>query len=272
MDSSSSLYKIEPLSGADNYPAWKFRMEDILQAQKLWGYVTGTIPKPVAEDKPATASDMARWEDQDYIACAQIRLQVKDSILAYVRSAKSAKSAWDTLQATYESKGPLGKVLARRKLFRAKCEEGENIEEFLRKLQGYREDLASLDSIINDDEFGIIILTALADSWDTFTSALDNSALTNTVSLIACILEQDRHQRSREEGDTVLTAKGKGKSASGRWQENPNKDTRECYYCQKKGHLKKDCRKRKKKKRKGAKVLQTWLQTQVGRKNSLSLS
>ena len=71
-ESSSSLYKIEPLAGADNYQAWKFRMEDILRAQKLWKHAEGTAAKPEKEK-------MEAWEEKDQLALSQIRLRVKDS-------------------------------------------------------------------------------------------------------------------------------------------------------------------------------------------------
>jgi len=143
-------------------------------------------------------------------------------------------------------------VLARRKLFRAKCEEGENIEEFLRKLQEYREELATLSAPISDDEFNITILTALPDSWDSFTSALDANILKNSAELIARIMEQDRRQKSKNaDGEAVLAAKGKNNFRRNNNQRETNRDqkeTRECFYCKKKGHLQKDCRKRKREK------------------------
>jgi len=196
-DSTPSLYRINPLDGADYYQTWKSRMEDILRAQNLWHHVSGTATAP--SDK--NSKEFQNWEDEDKNALAQIRLRVKDSVVVYVRSAKTAASAWSTLQIIFEAKGPLAKVLARRKLFQAKCEEGESIKELLHRLQRYREDPATLDSIIADDEFSITILAALPDSWDPFTSALDSNALKDPAELIERILERDQR-------DNISIAKG----------------------------------------------------------------
>ena len=54
---SSSLYKTKPLAGAENYQAWKFQMEGILQAQKLWKHAKETTVKPEKEKAEA-------WEEK----------------------------------------------------------------------------------------------------------------------------------------------------------------------------------------------------------------
>jgi hypothetical protein len=228
-ESSSGLFKIEPLTGTDNYPAWKFRMEDILRALKLISHTDESYVAP--NDTEAKVA----WKERDQLALSHIRLRVKDSIIVYVRNAKTAAEAWKILSQTYETKGALAIVLARRRLFRAKCEEGEDVEEFLRKLQGYMTDLTALGSKVEDEEYSITILTALPDSWDSFTAALDTTATKNSQELIARILEHDRRLKAKNGNEAVLTANLKyGK-----------KEERECFYCKKKGHLKKNCRKRK---------------------------
>jgi len=244
---SSGLYEIEPLSGAENYSIWKFRMGDILRAQGLWRYADGSEKIP-DDTKP---DEKKAWLQKDRFALSQIKQRVKGSVLVHVRGARTAAIAWSTLQATYEPKGALAIVMARRKLFRPQREENENIEEILRKLQEYRGELANLGAPIGDDEFNITILTALPERWDTFTSALDADILKDSARLIARIMEQDRLQKSRiRDGEAVLTAKRKANSRKpnpNQWETN-QQETRECFYCKKKGHLQKDCRKRKREK------------------------
>jgi Domain of unknown function (DUF4219) len=40
--STTNVYRIEPLKGAENYAVWKIKMMDILTDQGLWEYVSGT--------------------------------------------------------------------------------------------------------------------------------------------------------------------------------------------------------------------------------------
>ena len=197
---SSNVYQIEPLKGADNYAVWKIKMMDILTDQGLWEYVDpGTAPSDTNQ-KPA-------WEKKDRTALSTIRLWVADKLLVYIASSKSSKEAWDSLKGLLEAQGPLGIVLARRKLFRAKCEDGTSIEDHIRTLRGYQEELHNLGQQIEDEEFFIILLTSLPDSWNNYISSIDTSALTNVPQLIARILEHDRRLKIQGTDDTPNRAR-----------------------------------------------------------------
>jgi hypothetical protein len=167
----TNVYQIEPLAGAENYAVWKIKMMDILTGQDLWNYVDGTTKLPEGETEQAT------WRKKDRMALSAIRLRVADKMLVYVASAESAKDAWDSLKALLEAQGALGIVLARRKLFRAECAEGTMIEEHIRVLRGYKEELHNLGQKIDGEEFSIVILTSLPDSWDNYIASIDTTAL-----------------------------------------------------------------------------------------------
>src|ERR1700720_944560 len=88
----TNVYRIEPLTGAENYAVWKIKMMDILTGQDLWEYIDGTTTLPTDEaQQPA-------WRKKDRMALSMIRLRVADKMLVYVASSTSAKEAWDTLK------------------------------------------------------------------------------------------------------------------------------------------------------------------------------
>ena len=132
-------------------------------------------------------------------------------------------------------------VLLHCKLFWAQCEEGGNIEEHVRTLWGYQQEYNSLSptSPLSDEDFSITMLTSLPDTWNTFISAIDSTALSNLNTLIVQILEEDRRLRSKGDPNTSLAAREKPKKT----KYNLNVT---CYNCGKKGHIKPDCRSPKK--------------------------
>ena len=107
----TNVYRIEPLTGAENYAVWKIKMMDILTGQDLWEYVEGTITQP------SDTAGKAAWKKKDRMALSTIRLRVADKMLVYVASLTTAREAWEALRSLLEAQGALGIVQARRKLF-----------------------------------------------------------------------------------------------------------------------------------------------------------
>jgi len=152
--------------------------------------------------------------------------------LVYVTRITESKPAWDALKNVFEPRGHITMVLLCHKLFQAQCEEGENIKEHVWTLQGYQQEYNSLSptSPLSDEDFSITMLTSLPDTWNTFISAIDSTALSNSNALIARILEEDRHLRSKGDPNTSLAAREKPKKK----KYNPNVT---CYNCGKKARL-----------------------------------
>ena len=185
--------------------------------------------------KPVT--DLAMWEKKDRSALSAIRLRVADKMLVYVASAKSSNAAWKALKEVLEPQGALGIVMARRKLFRAQCEEQAEITEHIRVMQGYREELIGLGQAITEQEFSITLLTSLPETWNNFIGGIDTTKLDSSSTIISRILEYDR--RTRLQSETALAGTQKGKKSSKRIT---------CYNCGKPGHIKSECRSPKKEK------------------------
>ena len=61
---TSSTYRIEPLKGSENYTTWHIKMIDILMALELWGYVSGTIPRPHVVANPPEQEPQQGLEEE----------------------------------------------------------------------------------------------------------------------------------------------------------------------------------------------------------------
>jgi hypothetical protein len=233
---NSGAYRIEPLREAENYVLWKIQMKDILVDMGLWEYVSGDMKQPVDDEKNATL--LQKWKMMDCKALTQIRTRIMEKMITYVVSAKTSQAAWDAITSMFQVSGPMAAVLVRRKMFRYMIEVGANMEEQVRTLCGYQEELVALDSAIGDKDFVFVLLTALPDSWDSFISSLNTNDLTTNNLVGQVLAEANRHTARSTTETTLLAKKGKGK---GKFRKGVN-----CYNCGKEGHLSSECRAPKK--------------------------
>jgi gag-polypeptide of LTR copia-type/Domain of unknown function (DUF4219) len=181
----TNVYRIDPLSGAENYAVWKIQMMDILTGQDLWEYVDGTTTQP------SDPTPKAAWAKKDRMVLSMIRLWVAAKMLVYVASSVMSKEAWDVLKGLLETQGVLGIILARWKLFRSQCADDTPIEEHVQTLHGYQEELHNLGQKIDGEEFSIILLTSLPKSWNNYIASINTTVLKDSHKLIAHILEHD---------------------------------------------------------------------------------
>ena len=161
-------------------------------------------------------------------------------MIVYIASATTSKGAWDTIQQMLEPQGALSTVLVHRKLFWAACKEGTAIDDHIRMLITYCEELIGLGQTLDDAEFAINLLTSLPESWNNFIAGIDTTSIGDSSKSIAQILEQYRRIKSTNE-DTALAAKNSGKF---RKKRNPNI---KCFKCGKKGHISTECQSKEKK-------------------------
>jgi transposase InsO family protein len=96
--------------------------------------------------------------------------------------------------------------------------------------------------VVADDDFVMILITSLPESWDNYTSsylgASNNAPTLSSFKLVAILIEEDR--RRKERGDSVgttLQARNRKGGNTGRKSDNG----KECTNCRKKGHTREDC-------------------------------
>jgi len=110
--------------------------------------------------------------------------------------------------------------------------------EHIARLRQMQEELHIMGSKVPDEDFLMILLTSLPESWDNYTSSFLGSSSNwpqlKSQELVGILIEEARRQKGHENGVTALQAKGRvGKESTS--------TEKECYNCHKKGHISKDC-------------------------------
>ena len=138
----------------------------------------------------------------------------------------------------YQPKGAIGIIVAHQKLFRAQCNNGEDISEHIRTMTHYQKELAALNSKLSEDEFSITLLTSLPDSWDNFIQGVDTTALSDSTKLIAHILEQSHRKDAKPSSDDVALAANRFRPQG---NNNSVLSNQGCFGCGRPGHNKSQC-------------------------------
>ena len=106
---------------AENYHSWKFNMKMYMIGKNLWEIVNGT---EVWSDE----AEKRKFKKSDNKALAIICLSISTNLQIYVRSCKTAKSAWESLEKHFQQKTLSKKIFYRRKLHSEKNEKGSGYD------------------------------------------------------------------------------------------------------------------------------------------------
>ena len=244
-EAPSSLYRIELLR-EDNWLPWKRRITGILRDRNLLKFVDGTAKKPEVSDpmKDGEEAKVTAWEEGDSRARTQLELTLSDAQMVHIAGAKSAEEMWKQLTLVKEARGRLGILLYQCSLYHTVADESTDIVAHMTMLQQLQEQLHLMGSLVSDDEFIILLITSLPESWDQFTTAYlganGNNTTVTSHELVAIITEENRRRQEKGTGgDSVMFSQARNQG--GRTHGIPDDPDVECYNCHKKGHTSNNC-------------------------------
>ena len=203
-----------------NYGAWKFKMKLLLIQKGYW--------------KAVTESDK---EEIDQKALAVIGLAVNDEQIVHIQDAKTSKEAWSKLAAVYENSGTANKMHLQEELMTSKMEEGGSAARHIEHLRRIVGQLATLGVAVSEEQYKLTLLRSLPQSFDSLVVTLENMADDLKIEDIhARILREESRQESL----------GKRMKSEGDLLQAQNRSRRgiSCFYCGKRGHIARKCRKR----------------------------
>ena len=79
-----------------NYPAWAFQFQLYLEAKELWGFVSGSDPKPTEDDKKTYT-----WNTKDAKIKTWILGAVEPHLIMKLKPYTTSKEMWGYLQTVY---------------------------------------------------------------------------------------------------------------------------------------------------------------------------
>lgn len=220
MSATTSVPAVEPLD-VNNYATWRSKMKFLLITKGLWSAVTGA----------------SMDEEKDAKALAQIGLYVKDHHLPMLERCTNAKNAWEQLEVVYQAKSNARKRQLRKDLTQLKMEAHEPLSKYAARAKDIQNQLRATGYDVGDQEVVWALLAGLPPAFDTVVTVLETSSdadmkLDDILPKLMSV--EQKLPQSFPPGEEALMAKRHGYS----------KETRQCYYCGKMGHLQRSCKKR----------------------------
>ena len=160
------IYNIRKFDGT-NFPIWKEQIQDVL--------IQKGQEEPITE-RPEGVYNDAQWKQLDAKARSTIRLHLAELVYFTIVEETTTMGVWKKLIANYESKSASNKVYLMKKLFDLCMKEGTNITGHLNEFNIIFLQLTAQGLNFGEEVRCIFLLCSLPSSWDTFCTAVSNSA------------------------------------------------------------------------------------------------
>jgi gag-polypeptide of LTR copia-type len=199
--------------------------------------------------KPPTDVDQSNWDSVQKRTKAYLRLYVKQDVYSLIASDMefpTFKDKWTRLKETYSGASGSTTVFNQwRMLTQAQLDDVQPMALQLAKINEARVALANASMGVTNNQYALILLHVLPASYEVAASTILASGPPNSLKhskIIAHIINKEGRQ-SGTSGSSLNAAKAAPIKSSSKKKDHSGLT---CHYCNKKGHIKPDCHKKKK--------------------------
>ncbi|KAK9753063.1 Zinc knuckle [Popillia japonica] len=253
----------------NNFQLWKYQMEIIFAAEGLTDLVNGKT------NFPAQVSEQKAWNEDNAKAMLLISTSMEFSQLQTVVACKKAAEMWDRLKTIHEQRSSVNKITLKQQFFSYKMNSTDSISQHISKIESLAQALSDVGEPVSDvDKIAKVlgkieslaqalsdvgepvsdvdkiakVLGSLPPKYGAFVTAWDSYDENKQTfqNLTSRLLKEELKFSQDDDTASALAAvninsKGAHKQSTDKAKGKANIT---CYYCNKKGHYKSECRKR----------------------------
>jgi len=226
----------------DDYKVWAVYCRAQLIKEKVWSAVVMDRPASAIDSKGNLVADA--WDIMNESALGTIQMSVKPVHFNSVTVVSTAKDAWDALKEIFVARDNARLLQLMHELRNLKKDGDENIIKYTSRAKGLRQELAMLGNQVDENKLVLEILSGLPAEYEMIKTVLKNmDGKRNLAEVSAKLLTVEQWAiRGRSSSSTGVKSQAFAASATKKpW----DKKAVVCYYCNKKGHMKRHCLKKK---------------------------
>ena len=236
-----------------NYRPWAFKMQCRLKREHLWEIATGKLKeadykvKVEADGKKAAPT----WAEMDQEAYGIICGAIHDDFIYNVELAETAEDAWNALKKAFEGSEKADIRFLRQEFANMRMDNDEDPVKYATRVMTLGRQITSCDpkNVITDEQLSQAILNGLPGAYNSLVQAIESKDDFTAEYVVKRIRIEHMRKTARKETQKKEKEKEKEKTPKSERglaaEHTTRKETRECFHCNKPGHLVKDCRTKK---------------------------
>jgi len=238
--------------GDNNYSIWSKQLELLLRYKKVWHAVL-QVPQAVTSSAPGTASAQPTAQasaqpsaptlDEDDTARNLIGFHVEERYITMVHSATTAKGAWDALKNLFVRQNVAYLASLETELRQLQKSPGETLLSYVARARDLQERITAGGGSITEDSLVSTMLAGLPKAFSVIRTQIYGYRKTAPLTLDDALGDLLVYE-AREIGPSKDRVHGQQTERAYATSDGRRKETRECFYCKKKGHIARDCHKK----------------------------